>query len=85
MILEAYFERIFEITFPNFGSFYKRRHVRKPWFLLCFLIKTKVAAFWEVLEKTEFRNHFLYKNLSKTHRKFDGEFDVEINRNWMKI
>ena len=85
MIFEIYFDRIFEITFPNFGSFYKRRHVRKPWFLQCFLIKTKVAAFWEVLEKTEFRNHFLYINLSKTYRKFDEEFDVEINANLMKI
>ena len=65
MILEAYFERIFEITFPNFGSFYKRRHVRKPRFLLCFLIKTKVAAFWEVLEKTKFRNHFDSKTCQK--------------------
>ena len=32
-------------------------------------------------EKTKFRNQFIYKNLSKTHRKFDGDFDVEINRN----
>ena len=85
MILESYFERIFEMTFPNFGSFYKRPYVRKPWFLHCFLIKTKVAVLWEVLEKTEFRNHFPCKNFLKTQRKFNGKFNKEINRNWMKI